>query len=782
MCRSNCPSVVPLALISVFSNGACGDDSSGEQTDVVEVAPVVVTPRADPIADESVNDTEPPRFLGVSQVEMTGWGRLHLEWSSAVDNQTPSHRIRYRLVGTDPEGGSAVPPHEELTQPGAIEHDLAVPANYTRWEVSAVDEAGNGSEPEVLNLMTRPRLRELLTGAVQGELRNCTSDRNHGYLCAGTNGRYASWDGETWTESSLPLLETLTARRRDGSAAVLFSLQDQYRRNRGETYELVEQRGDDGPVGNVRRIAFEPSGLDLWLDAAGEVWATPGNGFRRLDDPLLLGPEEPCSTLIDLTFIGDAGFAWCEDGRQFSVRIEDGGYRWSRLADDDGLAAEQQPQRDYVFGIGRQLSALTWAGEIWRYDMGGWRRLLDSREFPGPATAMSSSEERGRILAAVGSRILAINALGEAEVLAEVPLAPPIIFLEDRPGGSLAITAQGGVFRYDEGDIIRPAPPTGYSQIVEGAHHTLFGILVSSPTPGIFTPRTGNWMLDQMPVLPEEFVAHAYYRDADGSLLVAGDAGEAGGQILRITAGMAAVEPFLYPPPAPEVEDTPPEIPEPDGITVPEEFVDPLTLLIGVPPETFEVPPPPPPPVRAIAGDPLTGRLIAVGEGGTIWFHIEGGWLQINSGLLTPLLSIHLLDEHNYLVGGSLNTVLACNLGLCEAGFSGIGDIHRFREVGTDLVAYGSTGVAQRLPDGTWAPIEFEFTQPAPSPEPPELVLAYASDDTNRWVLASDGSIWRDAGEGLQVMGEVEEPLDLWIQDDGSAVVLTAGAMYRLEP
>jgi hypothetical protein len=31
-------------------------------------------------------------------------------------------------------------------------------------------------------------------------------------------------------------------------------------------------------------------------------------------------------------------------------------------------------------------------------------------------------------------------------------------------------------------------------------------------------------------------------------------------------------------------------------------------------------------------------------------------------------------------------------------------------------------------------------------------------------------------------MGEVEEPLDLWIQDDGSAVVLTAGAMYRLEP
>jgi hypothetical protein len=229
---------------------------------------------------------------------------------------------------------------------------------------------------------------------------------------------------------------------------------------------------------------------------------------------------------------------------------------------------------------------------------------------------------------------------------------------------------------------------------------------------------------------------------------------------------------FLYPPPVDPL--APPGVPEGSG-----DIIEPAPLL-GVPAEDLPVAPPVPPPVRGLRFDPATQTGAAVGEGGSAWLRIEGGWLALPTAITTPLLTVEVLGRHEILAGGVSGQIVHCLALACTATVADVGDVQAFGRWHGQWLAVGSRGLALQGADGSWTPLVVATPEPYPSGVAPLSWLAAATSADRQWLLAEDGSIWLEVSpETMWAMGQVEQPLGLW-SEDGDAIVAAASGVYRL--
>ena len=733
-------------------------------------------------------DTEPPVVSDRFTSRVIGWGRVEFSWAHANDNQSPQDQLVYRLDGREDLVASAIAgqhgePVSVRSAPGQTVLVAIVPHTHPIWHVVAIDEAGNESSPSLpLEIRTTPLVRNLQTGALNADLTDCARWGAESLVCVGLDGRYAVWDGDTWHERVMDNSSSVGIVR-GSDEFLLASPVTRYRLDEGTTTAVaLQSRFFDAPNRPFQRLGVEPSGLFFWLDSAGSVWAAEESEFHRLDNPFLLPPEELCTTVIDIFFSANRGFARCQDNIQFVLTATEGSYRWSRLAEANNLDAIALPQRGIVFGEGRQISILTWNGEAWRYDMGGWQRLGDEQ-----MTAIATGEDRRETWTAQQQQIVRYNAVGGAEPVVALSMRAPVVFVEPSLADGRAVSALGELCELDEGTPLRDLPPNNLTKVIP----TEFGspaVLVADPF-GLYAETEQLWAWQPLPALPEDFFFYDVVIEGDGSHLFVGDGGPTGGQVYRQMTDSVSLEGFLYPqPPQPleesDGEDPPALAPTPDAGSEPSE--DLALVWTCISPDLLPDSPPPPPPLRAVDVDLPTDTGVTVGEGGSAWLRTESGWCQINTGTSLPLLAVVVIGPNEFVAAGVGGAAFHCTETECAPEETGVGDVHRLVWDGDSLVALGSTGVANRREDalgtGSWVPMPIEFEPPFPSGQSPEQLIDIRSQPDHRWLLASDGSLWWDSGDTVIAMALVEAPVGLWLEPDGAAVVVSQEAMYRVAP
>lgn len=776
--------VVSLNLLGVMTFCA---DPPPEAPDVEPTAVVDVT--VDRSAQQPVAlDTEPPVFPGRFTSRVIGWGRVEFSWAVANDDQTPQDQLVYRLDGRGDLVASAIAGHHGepvsiRSAPGQTVLVGIVPQTHPIWTVVAIDEAGNESSPSLpIESRTTPLVRNLQTGALNADLTDCARWGAESLVCVGVNGRYAVWDGNTWHERVMDNSSTV-AIVRGSDEFLLASPITRYRLDDGSTTAVeIQSRFVDAPNRPFQRLGVEPSGLFFWLDSAGSIFVAEESEFRRLDNPFLLPPEELCTTVIDILFSANRGFARCQDNTQYVLTADEGSYRWSRLAEANSLDVIVLPQRGIVFGEGRQISLLTWNGEAWRYDMGGWQRLADEQ-----MTAIATGEDRHETLAARQQQIIRYNALGGAEEVVALPMRAPVVFVEPSLPDGRAVSSLGELYDLNQGTSLRELPPNNLARVIP----TEFGspvVLVAEPF-GLYAETEQQWALQPLPSLPEDFLLHDVVVEGDGNHLFVGDGGFAGGQIYRQMTDSFSLEGFLYPqPPQPPPEndaEDPLEL-APTADTGPEPTGDRAPAWTCISPDLLPDSPPPPPPLRAIDIDLSTDTWVTVGEGGSAWMRTDSGWCHVNTGTSLPLLAVRVIGPNEFVAAGIGGWAFHCNETECIGEETGVGDVQRLVWDGDSLVALGSNGLAARqeepLGAASWVPMSIGFEPPFPSGEPPEQILDIQSQPDHRWLLAADGSLWWDTGTTVIAMALVEAPVGLWVEPDGAAVVVSQEAMYRVAP
>ena len=803
---------------------SCSDNSPEEAvTEEQTVLPAGPTEESstEEQAEPGLPDTEAPILLAAFEHTVLSWGRIRWSWTAAVDDRTPRHLMDYRIIGSigaffSSSGDEDGPETVEISPPtGSIEHAASAPVTHSVWQAYAVDESGNWSEPiAAQHILLRPRLRNLLTGGVDGKLTACSMVDGEKLFCAGEFGRYATWDGSVWLEEQIDTPSTVRLER-DAEGRTLF-ITDHGRYELGEDGpELLEDEFAGRPTPPMGRSTVEPSGLFFWLDKDGHLWGSDGSRFQLIDNPLLLSSENRCEGFNDFYFTGPIGFAWCNNGSQYAMRLEQRGYRWQQLTEADTLSTVSGFQRAYAFGTGRQITVLTWGGDVLRYEMGGWRTLLASNDGLH-TTAMATSDDPQRLLVGVDRQLLSVDALGETELVAELPVTAAPIYIAPPGQEPLVVSENGEVVRFDSQELLRAPPGGGFKRryLCEG---TTAGIWASLEGDRLFKWNAPSWSVREITHGDPSFVLNGLVQKPDGTLYLAGESAEVGGRIGHLSTQGFLIEPFLYPPPLPEVD---PETLDGDGTgagtegsgatgndatgelgrangapmlsdELPAEgegegaeSEDPAVAdqaeslpngpppLVGVLPDSLPTPPPIPPPVTAIDWDAASGTAVAVGMGGSLWYRIENateasetgegalepvqtepplsGWLAIDTGVFMPFLTVRVLGPGHYVAAGSSGLLLECHEAVCEMTVLQVGDVLRLLPVGDDLFAVGTTGLARRVEPGSWEPMALQYAPPFPLENAPEVVLSIDQHEGRRWVLGTDGTIW---------MGEPNEPL-----------------------
>lgn len=775
-----------IGLLFVQSVTFCAD----ETPETPDAQPTVVEDvTVDRFAPRAVTvDAEPPVISGRFTSHVIGWGRVEFSWAPASDDQTPPGQLVYRLSGRGDFVASAIAGHHGeavsiRSAPGQTVLVAVVPQTHSIWHVVAIDEAGNESLPSLpIEIRTTPLVRNLQTGAINADLTECARWGAQSLVCVGLDGRYSIWDGDTWHERVMDNSSTVAIVQ--GSDEFLLSSPiTRYRLDEGSTTaEELQSSFVDAPNRPFHRLSVEPSGLFFWLDSNGSIWVAEQSEFRRLDNPFLLPPDELCATVIDIVFSANRGFARCQDNTQFVLTADEGIYRWSRLAEANTLDAMVLPQRGVVFGEGRQMSLLTWSGDAWRYDMGGWQRLSDEQ-----ITAIATGEHRYETWAAHQQQIVRYDAMGAAEPLVALHMRAPAVFLEPSLPDGRAVSSLGELYDLNEGTPLRELPPNNLAKIIPTESGTPT-VLVADPF-GLYAENEQQWTLQPLPSLPEDFLVHDVVAEGAGNHLFVGDGGLVGGQIFRQVADVVSLEPFLYPappPPPPESDGEEPTGPDPTGDagTEPLEPLTPIWTCIS--PDLLPDPPPTPPPLRAIDIDPSTDTAVTVGEGGSVWMRTEAGWCQVNTGSTLPLLAVRVIGPNEFVAAGIGGFAFHCIEAECSGEEVGVGDVQRLIWDGDSLVALGSNGVATRHEDtigaASWVPMSIEFESPFPSGELPEQIIDIQFQPDHRWLLTSDGSLWWDTNDTVIAMAHVDEPLGLWLEPDGAAVVVSQEGMYRVSP
>jgi hypothetical protein len=676
--------------------------------------------------------------------------------------------------------------------------------------VLAVDEAGNRGAPAPVQLARpEPRVRDLLTGGTAAPLTDCApvgAAASGSLLCVGARGRVARFAPETgWTESYLaPGADLALARVLDGAATsapgtVVVGPVARWSADDAGAFEEVADVFQSPPALPFRGGGFEPSGLFLWHDAAGAVWASAGGPFRRMHDPLLQGTEAACAHLDELAFTELGGFARCENaGAQLRLRVDEAGYRWTALGEAEALPPRLGPRHRYLFGEGRELVVFERDGRapgvIRRYGMGGWRAV----EHGGAEVSAIGTAGVGRHLwVAAGPAVDRVNALGDVVESVPAPFATPIVYLGEpsapmaepgappapapEPGQTasaappvLAVSERGGVLDLPAGAVLRAEPPTGFEQVVRRSGAPVEVLGDDLRTTLSLAELAPSALLGEPPA---DLLPRAATRDLDGALLLVGDAAAAGGALWRHdgTVWSAVALHVLVPPEVPDAPETAPEgtgeavaVEPPPLPTLAEATLAPL-------PEGTAVPP-----LRAIDLHPA-GRAVAAGEGGSLWVRADAGWVAVPTSVATPLLAVVSLGGDGYLAAGTGGVVLTCVGLVCEQATLPIGDVGALSLDAAGIVwAFGSTATAWRSQQGSWAlePVRFEPPALDGYSAPSALVDRAASRD-EIWGLSEDGALWRRVGEGYELVQRFEGALAITL-GDGGARVATRASVYAV--
>lgn len=746
-------------------------------------------------------DTVPPGAVDDRTLEPLAFGRLRATWDPASDDRTGRDDLRYELTARSLAPASPALTFE--TEAGA--HTLVVDVDpaYVLWSILAIDEAGNrGSSTAVRFARAEPSVRDLLTGGPAGAILDCTPDAAAGpraVLCVGERGRVARFAPEAgWTEAYLAPGVDLTLARDPSGAPVLVGPIGRWARAEAGAFELVADAFPSPPAVPFRAGTFEPSGLFLWHDGDGAVWASSGGPFRRMHDPLLQGTEAACARLDELAFTALGGFARCENGgTQLRLRVDEAGYRWAALGEADALPPRLGPRHRYLFGEGRELVVFEREGDgpgvIRRYGMGGWRDL----EHGGAEVSAIGNAGVGRHLwIAAGGAIERVNALGDVVERVEVPFATPVVYLGEPsapadgtpvpPQGAqaptepasaappaLAVSARGGVLELPSGVLLRAEPTTGFALVVRraGAPAEVLGAdLRTSLSLGDLVPT------ELLGTPPADILGHAATRDQDGALLLAGDAGAAGGALWRHDGAVwsaVALHSLVLPEvaAAPETADgvegtaavEPPPLP-----ALAEAALAPLPAGTVVPP------------LRAVDVHPA-GRAVAAGEGGTLWVRADAGWVAVPTAIATPLLAVVSLGGDGYLAAGTGGVVLTCSGLVCEQATLPVGDVRALALDSAGIVwAFGSEATAWRSPQGSWALEPVRFDPPAlDGYSAPSALVDRAASRDQIWGLSDDGALWRRVDEGYELVQRFEGALAITLSD-GGARVATRTSVYAI--
>lgn len=808
---------------------ACSDEAEeGLGDDTPRVAETPQPPETPQQATPVGPDRGAPILADALEYDVLSWGRVRWRWTAAVDDITSRLQMSYQLRGRAGSFIDAVPPTEIEPPRGSIEHVVTGPVTHSVWTVLAVDEAGNPSNAiPARHLLARPRLHNLLSRAIDGELRECLR-RGDDLLCVGELGRYASWDGSTWRENYLDTPSVLRAEpAADGGILVIGD--DRRYEWTGDDLIPIEDTFDGEISAPLGRFTREPSGLAFWLDADGHLWGADDHRFRLLSNPLLVDQSAGCTSFNDLFFSGAIGFAWCRDGGQYVMRTEQRGYSWSPLTEAQMLSAESRTQRSYSFGAGRQITMLTWSGEVLRYEMGGWRTLLEPSTF-GRATTMSSEEDERRLLIGTERGLVGLTPLGEVETPVPLPLRAPPIYI-DPPGEERHIvSAIGELYEHASHEFRYTPPGGGFTGVVRNGQGIAGAWATSDEGDLFYKWRSPHWSVRAVSIDEPDTSINAQILLPNGTFMLGGESLQHGGRLLLVTPQTVVAEPFLYPPPPPEIDPTlEAELPGelgPDGLSVDgvevvrEQGVSPVVPdtaltsppdatsqptepppLEGVLPALLSVPPAVPPPITAIDWDPESGTAVAVGMGGSIWYRmmfqadptayeppalpppLVAGWRTIPTEVVTPFTAVAVTGETTYVVGGVNGLLLSCIEAVCEALTTDAGDIKRFVRSSDRLIAVGANKLMELGEAGEWQEISLQYAPPYPRGEEPSAALGVAEHGQTRWVLANDGSIWTGQREQpLWAMGLVDYPVDIWLDRENRAVVLTEETMYRIDP
>ncbi|MBN1944933.1 MAG: hypothetical protein JW797_04615 [Bradymonadales bacterium] len=768
---------------TVLACGESGRSSTPSPSSVQAVEPLVSG------QEQEASDSQPPSFDGLIGASCTSWGRIELEWAAATDNRSSPHEIRYRVEGFQParwngplatDPSSNPPVITSITEGGAVSAILSVPVELSLWRVIALDAAGNESSPGLpRQVLTRPRPIEVSTGAVEGALTGCERFPSGPLVCTGENGRFATLNQTEWQEGHLPASgDVRLVPPFLGQPALLLDA-ELFQIGPDSSVVRLSTTFEEPPRVPWRRAAREPTGLLYLLDSNGSVWASADLDLIRLDNPLLTPHNQACDQIAELAFTTDRGFAWCRDGRQFALRAGDRRYQWTLLPETSGLPLDPAPQRRILLQEGRRISMLTHQGVVYRYDLGGWRQLYPVEPYASPATAMTQGTDPEELVIAAGGQILTIHTSGEIESMAGFDLASPIIHLEISDGEALAITSLGEVLSLPGGQLLRGLPSERFSLVVRRSG-SITGTLCQAPQIGLYQKGENGWSCQPLPALPREFVPHSAIQTTGGALLLAGDGGARGGRILQVDSTGVDEQAFLYPPPPPPVTPEDQVVPpgEADTATVGEPQATPI--LTGVAGASLPEPPPPPPPVRAIDLDETSGTRVAAGEGGSLWLGIEGGWLRVESGVVVPLLSTAVIGDHRYVAGGVQSTLVTCERAVCTSRQLEIGDIRRLIRLQGAIWAIGSSGVATSCDGVSWERTLLSLEEPYPTGRMPTGFLAIVEYQGQHWLLADDGSIWREEEGVFRAMALVEQPLGLSVDEEGQLLIWTERSVYTL--
>jgi len=780
--------VITLSTVALATGTGCGDD--GPEAPATATAPeeAAQTPPPETRRENrrrAPTDRRPPEFDGTLEHTVTSWGRVRLSWTPASDDVTEPEEIGYELWGY---GASDEEPEVIAVERGSTHWEGPVGATRTLWQAIALDTADRRSTPSAFNsLLPRPRRFDVLAAAWEGDLVDCREGAG-AIWCVGEMGRWAEWRDGVWSEGALDTPETLRLVFGPEDSLELVTSWRRYRLDESRQPVAVDDVFDGSPQLPMRRFLYEPSGLAMWLDASGTVWASSGGSFRPLDDPLLIGSEAPCTSLLDMAFVGDSGFARCDDNRQFAMRISREGFVWNEMRDVEDLAGDELPQRDYFFGEGRALTALSWSGEIQRYDLTGWRSLVTASPGSAGAGSAAASTDDQHLVIGLGSELVRLNALGEKEIMLSIPGAERLVYVAPPEGEQVIISHRSGVYDAATGDEVFDEPPNGFVARVDGPEG-LVGLLAEDPEVGLVRLDGSNTPVGGTDALAApEMTLEGVVELAGGELLVAGDLGEAGGSIYRFTGSAWTEEPFLYPPPppAPDPAAEAPAEPEPAEAepAVPAPVVEPTIVdLVGVAASALPTSPPPRPPLHALDVWHESGAAIAVGDGGSAWLRIDGGWLSVPSGSNRPLLSARMTGPESFVIGGTGGTFLSCHLTNCEAITLRVGDI--FRIVASPdgrVVAFGSDGIAQRSPEGEWARLDFTLEPPFPAGQAPGAVMAVGQGADATWLLTVDGALWFGRDGVYRAMAQIDGALALWTNAEGQAFVAGRETIFRVDP
>ncbi len=817
-----------ILYVFTFLATACSNESEEGSDDnpsnVVEAPQQSEAPEQETPAGP---DRDAPILADALEYEVLSWGRVRWRWTAAVDDVTSRLQMSYHLRGRAGSLVDADPPTEIEPPRGSIEHLVTGPVTHSVWTVVAVDEAGNPSNAiPARHLLARPRLHNLLSRAIDGELRECIRSESE-LLCVGELGRYAAWDGTTWREDYVDTPSVLRAEPGAQGGVVVIGDDRRYEWT-GDGLTPIEDTFEGEASAPLGQFTREPSGLAFWLDADGHLWGSDDNRFRPLANPLLVDQAAGCTAFNDIFFAGSIGFAWCRDGGQYVMRTEQRGYSWTALTEAHMLSAQPRTQRSYTFGAGRQITMLTWGGEVLRYEMGGWRTLLEPTTF-GRATTMSVEEDDRRLLIGTEQGLVGLTPLGEVEEPIPLPLRAPPIYIDPPGEERLIVSSIGELYELSAGELRYTPPGGGFTNVVRSGQQIVGAWATSGEKNLFYKWRSPHWSVREVSSGQPEMTITSEILLPNGTFLLGGESLEHGGRVMLLTPQAAMVEPFLYPPPPPEIdpalegelpvelgpdglpldgapldeEGAPTSLPEAVPTSLPEATSQPTEPppLEGVLPALLPVPPAVPPPITALDWDFESGTAVAVGMGGSIWYRmmfqadptvyeppilpppLVPGWRTIPTEVVTPFTTVAVTGQDTYVVGGVNGLLLSCVEAVCEVMTTDAGDIRRFVRTPERLIAVGADKLLELTTNNEWTEVSLQYAPPYPRGEEPTSALGVAEHGQTRWVLASDGSIWTgQRDQPLWAMGLVEQPVDIWLDQENRVVVLTADTMYRIDP